>query len=45
VNLSKQSVVELMVHPERKEELDFLMSGEYFETISLVTTGNYCLLQ
>jgi len=45
VNLSKQSVVELMVHPERKEELDFLMSAEYFETISLVTTGNYCLLQ
>lgn len=44
INLSKESVVELMVHPERKEELDYLMRDEYSEMISLVKTGNYGLL-
>jgi predicted glycoside hydrolase/deacetylase ChbG (UPF0249 family) len=44
VNLSKQSSVELMAHPERKEEFDFLMSDGYFDMISLIKTGNYGLL-
>ena len=44
VNLSKESVVELMVHPERKEDLDCLMSDKYFDLISRVKTGNYGLL-
>jgi len=44
VNLSKESVVELMVHPERKEDLDCLMSDKYFEMISLLKIGNYGLL-
>jgi predicted glycoside hydrolase/deacetylase ChbG (UPF0249 family) len=42
INLSKESVVELMVHPERREEFDYLMSEGYFEKISLAKTGNYC---
>jgi predicted glycoside hydrolase/deacetylase ChbG (UPF0249 family) len=44
INLSMKSVVELMVHPERKEEFNFLMSDEYFNMISGVKTGNYKLL-
>ena len=44
INLSKHSLVELMVHPERKEELDCLMSDEYFYITSFVQTGNYGLL-
>jgi len=41
VNLSKHSIVELMVHPERKEELDCLMSHRYFDMISAIIIGNY----
>jgi predicted glycoside hydrolase/deacetylase ChbG (UPF0249 family) len=44
INLSKQSVVELMVHPERKEEFECLMSDEYFDLIFLAKTGHYGLL-
>jgi len=44
VKLSKESAVELMVHPERKEDFDCLMSDKYFQLISLVKTGNYGLL-
>jgi predicted glycoside hydrolase/deacetylase ChbG (UPF0249 family) len=45
LNLSKESIVELMVHPERKEELDYLMSDEYFDMLYLVKTGDYSLLK
>ncbi|GAB4388051.1 MAG: hypothetical protein Kow0025_05100 [Thermodesulfovibrionales bacterium] len=44
VSLSAESAVELMVHPERDEERDFLMRDEYLEIISRVRTGNYGLL-
>jgi predicted glycoside hydrolase/deacetylase ChbG (UPF0249 family) len=44
IDLSKQSVVELMVHPERKEEFDCLMSDEYFDLICFAKTANYGLL-
>jgi predicted glycoside hydrolase/deacetylase ChbG (UPF0249 family) len=42
VNLAKYSNVELMVHPERVEEFNYLMSDEYIETISSVRKGTYC---
>ncbi len=44
LELAKSQNVELMVHPERNEELEFLMSDEFFEMISLVQTGNYSML-
>jgi chitin disaccharide deacetylase len=45
VNLSKSSDVELMVHPERKKEFDYLMSDEYFQLISQSLRGTYVSLQ
>jgi chitin disaccharide deacetylase len=45
VNLSKFSNVELMVHPERKREFDYLMSEEYFQLISQSLRGTYGSLQ
>ena len=45
VNLAKSQNVELMMHPERKKEFEYLMSDEYFRIISLVGTGNYGSLQ
>lgn len=44
VNLAKSRNVELMVHPERKKEFEYLMTDEYFHMMSLVKTGNYGLL-
>ncbi len=44
IDLSKQSVVELMVHPERKEEFKYLMSDEYGALIFPAETGHYGLL-
>jgi predicted glycoside hydrolase/deacetylase ChbG (UPF0249 family) len=44
VNLAKYQNVELMVHPDQKEEFAYLMSDEYFHMISLVKIGNYGLL-
>lgn len=44
VDLSKQSHVELMVHPERTEEFTHLMSDEWYRMISMIHTGNYGLL-
>jgi len=41
INLSMGSAVELMVHPEREEEFNFLMSDEYLHMISGIETGNY----
>lgn len=45
VSLARSRDVEVMVHPERNEEFDCLMSDGYFGVISLVNTGNYGLLQ
>jgi predicted glycoside hydrolase/deacetylase ChbG (UPF0249 family) len=44
VNLAKTRNVELMVHPEKKIEFDFLMSDDFFEMVSPVQTGNYSIL-
>ncbi len=45
VNLARSRNVEVMVHPERNEEFDCLMSDEYFNMICLVKIGNYGILQ
>lgn len=44
VNLAKSRNVEVMAHPERSEEFDYLMSDGYFDLISDVNTGSYSLL-
>jgi predicted glycoside hydrolase/deacetylase ChbG (UPF0249 family) len=44
VNLSKSWNVELMVHPERLEEFDYLMSDEYLQVISDAERKSYCFL-
>lgn len=44
-NLSKSWNVELMVHPERKEEFDYLMSDNYLEIISDAQKINYSSLK
>jgi len=44
VKLAKSRNVELMVHPERKIEFDFLMSDEFFEMVSPVQVGNFSIL-
>ncbi len=44
INLAKSQNVEVMVHPERSDEFDFLMSEGYFDLISLIHTGNFSLL-
>jgi predicted glycoside hydrolase/deacetylase ChbG (UPF0249 family) len=44
MNLARSRNVEVMVHPERNEEFDYLMSDAYFDMISAVNTGNYRLL-
>lgn len=45
VNLARSWTVEVMVHPEKNEECDCLLSDGYFDMISLLNTGNYGLLQ
>jgi len=44
VDMSRSRSVEVVVHPERNEEFDCLMSDGYFDVISLVDTGHYGLL-
>ena len=44
VNLSKYRNVELMVHPERQEEFNYLMSDEYLQVISDAERKNYNFL-
>jgi predicted glycoside hydrolase/deacetylase ChbG (UPF0249 family) len=44
VNLAKFRNVELMVHPERLKEFDFLMTDEYLEIISTVERRSYSCL-
>jgi chitin disaccharide deacetylase len=44
VYISSDSVVELMVHPGKKDEFDYLMSDEYYSTTSSAVIGNYCRL-
>lgn len=44
VDIAKSTNVELMVHPERKKELDCLLSDNFFNMISSVKIGNYALL-
>ena len=41
INLAKSQNVELMVHPEKTIEFDFLMSDEFSQIVSCVQTGNY----
>jgi predicted glycoside hydrolase/deacetylase ChbG (UPF0249 family) len=44
VRLAHSRNVELMVHPEREDDLEFLMSDTYFRLISSVRTGSYAAL-
>jgi chitin disaccharide deacetylase len=41
LDLNQNAKVELMVHPERHEEFEFLMSDDYARTLSHVTLGSY----
>jgi predicted glycoside hydrolase/deacetylase ChbG (UPF0249 family) len=41
VNLARNSCVELMVHPERNEEFEYLMSDEFYRLISPIDKCNY----
>lgn len=41
VNLANSRNVELMAHPEREKEFEYLMSDEYFHMISLVKIADY----
>jgi chitin disaccharide deacetylase len=41
VNLSRLHNVELMVHPQKPDEYEYLMSAEYQEIIGKATTGIY----
>jgi predicted glycoside hydrolase/deacetylase ChbG (UPF0249 family) len=40
-NLGKKFKVEVMVHPERQEEFEYLESREYFEILSRVPSGTF----
>lgn len=44
LNMAKIWNVELEVHPEKKEEFEYLMSDEFISMISVVETGDYALL-
>lgn len=41
IELSKNSNIEVMTHPENPEEFDFLLSSTYFEFISSVKSGSF----
>jgi hypothetical protein len=45
LEFSKTFVVELMVHPEKKEDYQFLMSDEYGAEIRQLTMGNYTMME
>jgi chitin disaccharide deacetylase len=45
MNLSTDSNVELMVHPETNEDFEFLTSKEYLRMISCAKMGTYCNLR
>jgi predicted glycoside hydrolase/deacetylase ChbG (UPF0249 family) len=42
--LAKQSTVELMTHPVRHDEFDFLMGDSFLELLSALKTGTYALV-
>lgn len=44
-NLALDSSVELMVHPERHEDFEYLSSEQYLQMISIVGTGTYLNLR
>lgn len=44
VNIAKSRSVELMVHPGRSDEYDYLMSDDYLQLISEVQKGSYASL-
>jgi chitin disaccharide deacetylase len=41
VNLAAKSNVEMMVHPEKKDEFEYLMNEEYLQIISRVQRGSF----
>jgi hypothetical protein len=44
-NLALDSSVELMVHPERHEDFEYLSSEQYLQMISIVGTGTFLKLR
>jgi predicted glycoside hydrolase/deacetylase ChbG (UPF0249 family) len=44
IELAKSQNVEMMVHPERQEEFDFLMTDEYSQMISNIEKRSYAFL-